>query len=90
MIAERSSATRKAVGVLKELSADERNRMILERREIERRDWVSIMGGAKQEGRKEGRKEVAINAINMGLDTATITRLTGLTYQDVENLRKML
>jgi len=41
MLATRSPQIRKAVGVLKELSADEQTRMLYEKREIARRDFES-------------------------------------------------
>ena len=92
----------KAVGVLKELSADERTRMLYEEREKARRDIASLMGGARQEGlqeglqkgRKEGKKEgkkegvnlTARNAIEMGMDIDSIIKLTGLSREEIENL----
>ena len=45
---------KKAVGVLMELSADERTRMLAEAREKARRDEASRMDGARREGREEG------------------------------------
>jgi len=45
-LAERSPQPRQTVGVLMELSADERNRMLFEEREKARRDIASMMGGA--------------------------------------------
>ena len=41
MLAQRSPQMRKAVGVLKELSADERTRMLYENREKARMDYES-------------------------------------------------
>jgi hypothetical protein len=41
MLATRSPQMRKAVGVLKELSADEQTRMLYEKREMARRDFES-------------------------------------------------
>ena len=57
MLATKSPELRKAVGVLKELSADERTRMIAEDREKARRDEVSRLNRARREGREEGREE---------------------------------
>ena len=84
MLAERSPQMRKAVGVLKELSADERTRMLFEEREKVRRDIASMVNGA------EHNKAVVIarNGINMGFDTDTIIKLTGLTFEEIEQLKK--
>ena len=57
MLATKSPELKKAVGVLKELSADERTRMIAEDREKARRDDASRLDGARKEGREEGKKE---------------------------------
>jgi hypothetical protein len=56
---------RKAVGVLMELSADERTRMLYEEREIARRDIASMMEGAKREGRAKALESLAINATDL-------------------------
>ena len=54
MLATKSPELKKAVGVLKELSADERTRMLAEDREKARRDMASRLDGAKREGIKIG------------------------------------
>ncbi|MCL1863466.1 MAG: Rpn family recombination-promoting nuclease/putative transposase [Defluviitaleaceae bacterium] len=90
MIAERKPQMKKAVGFLKELSADERTRMLYEEREKARRDWVSLMGGARNEGRNEGRMgermDIARNLINMNMPMDTIIKATGLTQEEIESL----
>jgi len=57
MLATKSPQLEKAVGVLKELSADERTRMLAEAREKARRDEVSRLNRARREGREEGKEE---------------------------------
>jgi len=57
MLAKKSPQIKKAVGILKELSADERTRMLFEEREKARRDIESMIGGARKEGRAEGLAE---------------------------------
>ena len=54
MIAERNPQMKKAVGVLKELSADERTRMLAEAREKARRDAASRLNWAREEGEERG------------------------------------
>ena len=83
MLEQRNPQMSKAVGVLKELSADERTRMLYEEREKARRDIASMMGGA----RREGINLTARNAINMGMDTEIIIKLTGLSREEIDNLR---
>ena len=83
MLAQRSPQMRKAVGILKELSADERTRMLYEEREVARRDMVSRLGGA----RREGHADVARNMIADGEPVDKIMRYTGLSQEEVEALR---
>jgi predicted transposase/invertase (TIGR01784 family) len=54
MIAERNQQMKKAVGVLMELSADQRARMLFDEREKARRDVASMTDGARRDGIKEG------------------------------------
>jgi predicted transposase/invertase (TIGR01784 family) len=56
MLATRSPELKKAVVVLKELSTDERTRMIAEAREKARRDEASRINSAEKRGREEGRE----------------------------------
>ena len=83
MLAERNPQMRKGVGVLKELSADERTRMLYEAREMARRDIASMTGGAI----KQAKFEIARNMIADGDPIDKIIRNTGLTHEEVESLR---
>jgi predicted transposase/invertase (TIGR01784 family) len=56
MVAKTNPQIGKAVGILMDLSADQRTRMIEEEREKGRRDWSSRMRGARMEGEKIGMK----------------------------------
>ncbi|SHG46672.1 conserved hypothetical protein (putative transposase or invertase) [Thermosyntropha lipolytica DSM 11003] len=44
----------------------------------------------REEGRKEGREETALNALREGLDVKLISRLTGLSVERIEELKKNL
>ena len=87
MLEQRNPQISKAVGVLKELSADERTRMLYEDREKARRDIASMLGGARREGRQEEKHQAARNAIEMGMDTETIMKLTGLSREEILGLK---
>jgi hypothetical protein len=39
------------------------------------------------DARRGGHEDVARNGISMGMDTDTIVKLTGLTFEEVEGLR---
>ena len=83
MLAERNPQMKKAVGVLKELSADERTRMLYEKQEIARRDMVSLMGGA----RRDGHIDVAKKLLKRNRPVEEIVEDTGLTHAEIEGLR---
>ena len=83
MIAERNPQVGRAVVKLVELSADERARDLYERREKERRDISS----QKKWAVKQRDFEIARTAVQMKLSTEDIIKLTGLTFEEVENLR---
>ena len=84
MLQERSPEMRKAVGFLKELSADERTRMLAESRENARRDEASRIKGAVL----GSLFSVVKNAKDMGMDTDSIIKLTGLTREEIEQPKK--
>jgi predicted transposase/invertase (TIGR01784 family) len=102
MLAEKSPELKRAVGVLKELSADERTRMLAEEREIGRRNYLSGLEGAEQKGRQEGiqegiqkgrqegrqeeRKGIARNLLLINMSVEEISKATGLTREEVESL----
>ena len=87
MLAKRSPQMSKAVGVLKELSADERTRMLYEQREIARRDMVSRMEGARREAIAETTATIALNFLNLGIPMEQIAEATGLTCDEIGKLR---
>jgi predicted transposase/invertase (TIGR01784 family) len=103
MIAERSPQMRKAVGFLKELSADEQTRLIFESHETARRDMLSRLDGAelkgklkgrlegrlegKLEGRLERNNEIARNLLRTNLSATEIAKATGLSLEEVELLK---
>jgi len=87
MIAEKSPQIKKAVGVLKELSADERTRMIYEDREKARRDIASMVDGAEQKGRREQSIEFARKLLKRNRPIEEIIEDTGLAREEIESLQ---
>jgi predicted transposase/invertase (TIGR01784 family) len=83
MIAQRNPQIKSADVKLRELSAAGRARDMFERREKSRRDEWAFACGAEQ----KAKDNIARNAIDMGMDTDTIIKLTGLTRAEVEGLR---
>ena len=83
MLATKSPELKKAVGVLMELSADERTRMIAEDREKARRDEASRLDGAI----RERNLEVARNALAEGLSFDLVQKITGLDMETIKRLK---
>jgi predicted transposase/invertase (TIGR01784 family) len=88
MLAQRSPTMRKAVGVLKELSADERTRMLFEKREMARMDFESLNDKARADGSNERAVAIARNLLKMDLPINQIVAATGLTREEIETLRQ--
>jgi predicted transposase/invertase (TIGR01784 family) len=88
MLAQRSPAMRKAVGVLKELSADERSRMLFESREMARMDFESMNDKARRDGSNERAVTIARNALKKSMPISDIADITGLTREEIEALKR--
>ena len=98
MIAQRNPQVGKAIVKLRELSADERARDMLERREKARRDIAAMMGDAinqgraegRAEGRTEGRAEERINfarkLLKRNSPIEDVIEYTGLTHEEIKAL----
>ena len=83
MLATRSPQMRKAVGVLKELSADEAMRLRYEARERARRDEES----RRDEDVLKAKIEIAKKLLVVGDSVDKIVMVTGLTHAEVEKTR---
>ncbi len=100
MIAEANPQIQKAVVVLKELSNDERTRMLEEAREKARRDEQSRINGAFEKGQEKGKEigeeigknskavEVAKKALKKQMPMDEILDLTDLSREEIERIAK--
>ena len=77
MLATKNPELKKAVGILKELSADERTRMLAEEREKAWRDEVSRLDGARKEGEERGEQKI-IELLKSGKSPDEIIREYGV------------
>lgn len=84
MLAQKSPQIEKAVGVLKELSKDERTRLLYEEREKARRDTQARIDGAV----KQKAIDMAKKAIKKSMPIDDIIDYTGLTQEEIEELAK--
>jgi len=99
-LANKNPQIKKAVGVLKELSEDERLRMIEDLHEKARRDAYArekyVQEEAREKGREEGREEgrvskayeIAHNLLAMNLSAQEISKATMLTIDEIEKLQQ--
>ena len=83
MIAERNPQVKKAVVKFRELSADERTRDLYERRQ--RAEWD--IAARERWAAKQKQFEIAQNLLNVGDSLDKIITVTGLTHEEIENLR---
>ncbi|SFC49050.1 hypothetical protein [Clostridium uliginosum] len=94
MLAEKNEKIRKAYNILEVISKDDKARAAYESREAELHDQMTRLKSAKEEGIKEGIKEATIknakNFLIMGLDVDMIVKGTGLSIEEVENIKKEL
>jgi predicted transposase/invertase (TIGR01784 family) len=92
MVAEKNPMIQEAYCKLQVMSEDEANRMIYEARLKAQRDDHSRMNGAHQKGLQEGElnatRRIVLEMGKEGLDIETITRVTHLSEQEVNNILK--
>ena len=77
---------RKAVYKLYELSADKKVRAEYEMRQKARRDRLWEIDNARQEGMEKKQIETARNALAEGLPINTISKITGLSPEEIAKL----
>lgn len=93
-LAQTNPAMEEAWGVIKELSADERERLLAEDREKTRRDNAAyyetglVEGRAAgiTEGRLEERRAMIVKMLNQGLSPEQVSNFTGIALEDVKAL----
>lgn len=77
-----------AVNAYYTITASPEFREIERLREKARHDEAQALHHAKQEGISERNIEIACNALQMRMPVTDIAKLTGLTHEEIENLRK--
>lgn len=102
-LAEKNPMIHRAVGVLQKLSADERTRMLAEKREMLRMDIAATtknaakmgfergMAEGKAEGKAEGRAETITEIVSkllaLSMPIDAVAAATGLSREEIETLR---
>ena len=70
------------------LSGNKKERERYEKRRESLFNKLSALDSAREEGFEQGRIEIATNLIQNGLDNELISKSTGLSIKEVEELRK--
>ena len=89
---------KKAKEQLDKISQDKKERRLAELREKAIKDQMAIRDSGYNEGRKEGieeglkkgkkaeKKSIAQNMLEMKIDKKTISKVTGLTIDEIDNI----
>lgn len=76
----------KAMTVLEFLSQDAETRRLYEMRQKALHDEASSMEGAREEGEKKGKLEVASKMLAKGMDLESISEFTGISIEELKKL----
>lgn len=77
-----------AFEVLKVVSSNEETRRDAEIRIKAMSDKASSLAGAKEEGLRQGKLEIILNMLKNQLDEETISRLSGLSLEEIREIRE--
>ena len=81
-----------AGNLLMSISQDERERAVFRSRRMYQTDMQSNLATAEDRGERRGERksriEIARNALQMKMSVADIAKLTGLSHDEIESLRK--
>jgi predicted transposase/invertase (TIGR01784 family) len=83
MLATKTEEMKMAVGRLKQLSADERTRMIFEARQLYLMDEAARLAAAVAEGELQMVKRM----LRGGLDIATVSQISGMSEAEIKSLK---
>ncbi len=71
------------------ISQDEEMRDLLEAREKQIRDHISSVEYARQEGREEERRALALKLLQEGVDFKFVKKTTGLSEEEIRDVKKL-
>jgi predicted transposase/invertase (TIGR01784 family) len=78
---------KEAKEIFEKAKSDPEVRALIEAREKSIHDYMNDILCAKSEGKAEEKREMALNAVAMGLSTEQIVKLTGLSPEEIESLK---
>ena len=86
-VIESEEVLQMAGNLLMSISQDERERAIFRSRRKFQTDLQSDLATAEDRGRRDSKIEIARNALQMGMTTDEIVKLTGLAHDEIERLK---
>ncbi|MDR1949700.1 MAG: hypothetical protein LBQ38_09930 [Spirochaetaceae bacterium] len=89
MLAKKYPETKKVVGTLKKMSLGKQLRMILEEREVHRKDIQAITYYAEEKAREKGRDEERARAYREKLDTARSLKAERVSLEVIAHSLKL-
>jgi predicted transposase/invertase (TIGR01784 family) len=91
VLAAKTKEMKMAVGRLRQLSADERTRMLFEARQLYLMDEAACREAAVAEGRAEGKAEGKLEMVKrmliIGFDIEVISQVSGMPAKEIKNLK---
>lgn len=88
MLSKKNEDINYAYNLLKIISQDKKARMEYEARIAALRDEATRLKIAREEGKIEGKKEVAKKMLLNGLDITTVAEMTDMTISEVEKIKE--
>jgi predicted transposase/invertase (TIGR01784 family) len=89
-IMEKEPTIKKAITVLEFISQSNYERMLYEDRQRALIGYNSDLYGAREEGKIEGIKDIALKMLKDGFPIEQISKITGLNEQQITDLKKDL
>jgi predicted transposase/invertase (TIGR01784 family) len=86
MLAAKTEEMKMTVGRLKQLSADERTRMLFEARQLYLMDEAARLEAAVAEGEAEGKLKMVKQMLLNGLDIEVTSRISGMSAEEIKKL----
>lgn len=87
MAKKENKEIKKAMDIINEMSMDEKEWELYMSRQRAILDYNTGMRDAREEGIKEGAIKIAKNMLKKGIDIDTIIEVTGLTKEEIEEIK---
>ncbi|MCP4346828.1 MAG: hypothetical protein GY795_15035 [Desulfobacterales bacterium] len=79
----------KAFSALESLSADEKTRILAQKREESLMNERYELASARKKGRKDREKEIAASMLNEGINPEQVMKCTGLSRDEIDRLERI-